>query len=359
MNSVTKPAFRAFQRDPASQSVTGQGPSGSGAPAFPATRMRRNRQSAWVRNLVAENSLTVNDLIWTGFVIDGTAMREPIESMPGIVRYTIDELVAEAQELKALGLSAIALFPSHQPEEKDEDGTLATDPDNLICRAVRAVKEAVPGMGVMCDVALDPFTSHAHDGLLRDGRIVNDETVEVLCRQALVQAQAGCDVIAPSDMMDGRVGAIRAALDQAGFQDVVILSYAAKYASAYYGPFRDALNNRGALSGDKKTYQMDPANSDEALREVALDLAEGADIVMVKPGLPYLDIIRRVKETFGVPTFAYQVSGEYAMLQAACNAGWVDAARIWPETMMAFKRAGADAVLTYAAKDIARAIKGL
>ena len=354
-----KPNLRALSRETAPQTAPGRMPTAAGAPSFPATRMRRNRQSPWIRNLVAENSLSVNDLIWTGFVVDGVRRREPIESMPGIVRYSIDELVAEARELDTLGLSAIALFPSHMPEEKDEDGSLATDPDNLICRAVRAVKQALPHVGVMCDVALDPFTTHAHDGLVRDGRIVNDETVEVLCRQALVQAKAGCDVIAPSDMMDGRVGAIRGALDQAGFQDVVILSYAAKYASAYYGPFRDALNNRGALSGDKKTYQMDPANSDEALREVALDLAEGADIVMVKPGLPYLDIIARVKATFGVPTFAYQVSGEYAMLQAACDAGWVDGKRIWPETMMAFKRAGADAILTYAAKDIAKALKGL
>lgn len=328
-----------------------------GAPAFPATRMRRNRQSPWVRNLVAENTLSVNDLIWTGFVVEGKGVREPIPSMPGIVRYSVDELVAEAEALAGLHIPAMALFPALDPSEKDERGSAALDPEGLINRAVRAVKKAQPQMGIICDVALDPFTSHAHDGLLIDGKIPNDETVDILCQQALVQAAAGCNIIAPSDMMDGRVGAIRRALDGAGYQDVLILSYAAKYASAFYGPFRDALNNRGKLQGDKKTYQMDPANSDEALREVALDLAEGADMVMVKPGLPYLDVVRRVKDTFGVPTFAYQVSGEYAMQKAAADQGWVDGPRIMMETMLCFKRAGADAILTYAARDIAEALK--
>jgi porphobilinogen synthase len=326
-------------------------------PAFPLTRMRRTRQAPWVRRLVAENTLTVNDLIWTGFVVEGQKKREPIVSMPGIVRYSIDELVAEAQELHALGIPAIALFPSHDPSEKDERGSLAVKGDNLICRAVSAVKKAVPDIGIICDVALDPFTSHAHDGLLVNGKILNDETVEILCQQAIVQAKAGCDIIAPSDMMDGRIATLRRALDGAGFQDVMLLAYAAKYASAYYGPFRDALNNRGKLVGDKKTYQMDTANSDEALREVALDISEGADMVMVKPGLPYLDIIRRVKDRFGVPTFAYQVSGEYAMLRAAADNGWVDGSRILLETMLSFKRAGTDAILTYAAKEVAQALR--
>jgi porphobilinogen synthase len=346
MNYFTKlqPLLKETHREP------GHGP------AFPATRMRRNRQSPWIRNLVAENALSVNDLIWAGFVVDGKGVREPIPSMPGVARLSADELVAEAQELASLGVQAMAVFPAHDPSEKDEEGTLATDPDNLICRAVREVKKAVPEMGIICDVALDPFTSHAHDGLLSEDRILNDETIEILCRQALVQAQAGCDVIAPSDMMDGRVGAVRRALDEAGFQNTLILAYAAKYASAYYGPFRDALNNRGKLRGDKKTYQMDPANSDEALREVALDINEGADIVMVKPALPYLDILRRVKESFSMPTFAYQVSGEYAMLKGAIEQGWVDP-RIMMETLLCIKRAGADAILTYAAKEAALFLK--
>jgi porphobilinogen synthase len=300
--------------------------------------------------------LGVNDLVWTGFVIEGVKKRTPIPSMPNVFRYSIDELILEVLELSSLGINAIALFPVIEADQKDERGSVAFDPDNLICRAVREIKKACPTMGVICDVALDPYTSHAHDGLMRDGKILNDETVEILCRQALVQARAGCDVIAPSDMMDGRVGAIRKALDGADFQDVIILSYAAKYASAYYGPFRDALNNRGCLQGDKKTYQMDPANSDEALREVARDLEEGADIVMVKPGLPYLDIIARVKRHFQVPVFAYQVSGEYAMLMAAIDNGWVDGEKIMLETLLSFKRAGADAVLTYAAKDVEKLI---
>ncbi len=363
MQNSNKPALRPFNPNQAETGRAVPAPASvplarsASAPAYPSTRMRRNRQAPWIRNLVAENRLDVNDLIWTGFVVDGVKRRDAITSMPGVSRMSIDELVAEVQELKSLGINAVALFPAHEPSEKDDAGSLATDPDNLICRAVRAVKDSCPDMGIICDVALDPFTSHAHDGLLKDGRILNDETIHVLCQQAINQAKAGCDVIAPSDMMDGRIGAIRLALDTAGFQDVMLLAYAAKYASAYYGPFRDALNNRGSLKGDKKTYQMDPANSDEALREVALDLNEGADMVMVKPGMPYLDIVARVKDTFGVPTFVYQVSGEYAMIQAAAQNGWVDESRIWMESMLSFKRAGADAVLTYAAKTIAMALK--
>ncbi len=324
------------------------------AQSFPNSRLRRTRQTPWLRNLVAENTLTINDLIWTGFVMEGSALREPIASLPGVARLSIDELVAEAQELKSLGINAMAVFPALDPKIKNATGSEAVNPDNLICRAVSAVKKAVPEMGIICDVALDPFTDHAHDGLLVDGKILNDETVEILCTQALVQVKAGCDIIAPSDMMDGRIGAIRKALDNNGFQDKLILSYAAKYASGFYGPFRDALNNKGSLKGDKKTYQMDAANSDEAIREVAMDINEGADMVMVKPGLPYLDIVSRVKQTFNMPTFVYQVSGEYAMMKAAAANGWIDGERILMETMLCFKRAGADAILTYAAKDVAK-----
>ncbi len=323
-------------------------------PSFPHTRLRRTRQTAWLRNLVAENAVSVNDLVWTGFVVEGKGVREAIPSMPAVSRLSIDELVAEAQEVKSLGINAMAIFPALDNKLKNAKGSEATNPDNLICRAVAAVKKAVPDLGIICDVALDPFTDHAHDGLLVDGKILNDETVEVLCQQALVQVRAGCDIIAPSDMMDGRVGSIRKALDAAGFQDKLILSYAAKYASGFYGPFRDALNNKGSLKGDKKTYQMDAANSDEALREVAMDIEEGADMVMVKPGLPYLDIVHRVKTTFNMPTFVYQVSGEYAMWKAAAQNGWIDSDRILMETMLSFKRSGADAILTYAAKDVAK-----
>ncbi|MBY0428242.1 MAG: porphobilinogen synthase [Alphaproteobacteria bacterium] len=324
---------------------------------YPSTRLRRPRQTQWLRNLVAEHTVTACDLIWTGFVVEGKGVREPIPSMPAVSRLSIDELVAEAQEVKSLGIPAMAIFPALDNKLKNAKGSEATNPDNLICRAVSAVKKAVPDLGIICDVALDPFTDHAHDGLLVDGKILNDETVEVLCQQALVQVRAGCDIIAPSDMMDGRVGAIRKALDDAGLQDKLILSYAAKYASGFYGPFRDALNNKGSLKGDKKTYQMDPANSEEALREVAMDIAEGADMVMVKPGLPYLDIVHRVKTTFNMPTFVYQVSGEYAMWKAAAQNGWIDSDRILMETMLSFKRAGADAILTYAAKDVAKLLK--
>jgi porphobilinogen synthase len=324
---------------------------------FPATRMRRNRRSAWSRRLVRERSLTVDDLIWPIFVIEGTRAKSAVGSMPGVDRLSIDLAVKSAEEAAALGIPAIALFPNTDPSLRDETASEATNPGNLVCRAVRAIKKAVPEIGVLCDVALDPYTSHGHDGLMRDGEILNDETVAVLAQQALVQAEAGCDIIAPSDMMDGRVGAIRTALDGAGLQRVAIMAYAAKYASAFYGPFRDAVGSSKTLTGDKRTYQMDPANSDEALREVALDLDEGADMVMVKPGLPYLDIVRRVKDTFGVPTFAYQVSGEYAMITAAAQNGWLDGERAMLESLIAFKRAGADGVLTYFAASVAEKLK--
>ena len=326
--------------------------------AFPTTRLRRNRRHDWSRRLVRENTLTPDDLIWPVFVREGRDMAEPVASMPGVDRLSVDRIAVAAGEAKALGIPAIALFPQTPPDRKDEDGTEATNPDNLVCRAIRAAKDAHPDIGVICDAALDPFTSHGHDGVIRDGYVANDESVEILCRQSVVQAAAGCDVIAPSDMMDGRVGAIRSALDNEGFDRVQIMSYAAKYASGFYGPFRDAVGSSTALKGDKKTYQMDPANGDEALREVELDIAEGADMVMVKPGLPYLDIVRRVKDRFGVPTFAYQVSGEYAMLRGAVDRGWLDGDRVILEALMAFKRAGADGVLTYFAVDAARRLNG-
>jgi len=321
---------------------------------FPRTRMRRNRGADWSRRLVAENRLAADDLIWPLFVIEGKNRREPVASMPGVERLSIDQLVKEARLAKKLGIPAIAVFPKIDAKLKTPDGREAINPDNLVCRAVAAVRKALPDLGIVCDVALDPFNSDGQDGLWHQGQVLNDETVDILCRQALVQAQAGCDVIAPSDMMDGRIGAIRDALDGAGFHDVRLLAYAAKYASAFYGPFRDAVGSKNALKGDKKGYQMDPANSDEALREVALDLAEGADMVMVKPGLPYLDIIRRVKDEFGVPTVAYQVSGEYAMLMAAAQKGWLDHDPVILESLLAFKRAGADAILTYFAPLAAR-----
>jgi porphobilinogen synthase len=324
---------------------------------FPSTRMRRNRRDGWTRRLVAENTLSVNDLIWPTFVHDSKRARTPIDTFPDVYRLSIDRLVDEVGRAAELGIPLVAVFPVTDPKLKTPDGDEAVNPDNLVCRAVAAIKKAKLDIGVMCDVALDPFTSHGHDGVIRDGYVANDETVDILCRQAVVQAQAGCDVIAPSDMMDGRVGAVRHALDEAGFDRVRILSYAAKYASALYGPFRDAVGSAPALRGDKRTYQMDPANSDEALREVALDIAEGADMVMVKPGLFYLDIVRRVKDTFGVPTVAYQVSGEYAMLKAAARAGWADDEKIILESLIAFKRAGADAILTYAAVETAKRLK--
>ncbi len=325
--------------------------------AYPRIRMRRNRREGWSRRLVQENVLTSADLIWPVFVHDERAVRVPIPSMPGVDRLSIPALVDAAGEAQGLGIPLIAIFPATPQERKTPDGEEAVNPENLVCRAVRAVKKALPGLGVLCDVALDPFTTHGHDGVLRDGYVANDETVAVLCRQALVQAEAGADVIAPSDMMDGRIGAIRDALDGKGFERVQIMSYAAKYASAFYGPFRDAIGSKSSLGkADKRSYQMDPANGDEALREVALDLAEGADMVMVKPGLPYLDVIRRVKERFGAPTFAYQVSGEYAMLAGAVERSWLDPSAIL-EALVAFKRAGADGVLTYSAVDAARRLK--
>jgi porphobilinogen synthase len=331
--------------------------SGFGLGSYPATRMRRNRRDDWTRRLVAETSLSPNDLIWPVFVHGGREARIPVETFPGVWRLSIDALVDAVGEAAGLGIPLVAIFPVISSELKTPEGTEALNPDNVVCRAVRAVKKAVRGIGVMCDVALDPFTSHGHDGIIRNGYVVNDETVEALARQALVQAAAGCDVIAPSDMMDGRVGAVRKALDAAGRDDVRILSYAAKYASALYGPFRDALGSASSLgSADKKTYQMDPANSDEALREVALDIAEGADMVMVKPGMPYLDVCRRVAETFGVPTFAYQVSGEYAMLVAAAERGWLDGDKVMLESLMAFKRAGCAGILTYFAIRAAKAL---
>jgi porphobilinogen synthase len=325
---------------------------------FPAVRMRRNRKAPWTRRLVAESMLTTDDLIWPIFLIDRPERRVPVEHMPGVDRVNIEEAVAEAERAAELGIPAIAPFPYVENHLRDPDGSEAVRAENLMCRAVRAIKQAVPEIGVITDVALDPYTSHGHDGLMdAQNRIVNDDTLAVLCRQALALAEAGVDCVAPSDMMDGRVGAIRRTLDTAGFADVQILSYAAKYASGFYGPFRDAIGTNATLKGDKRTYQMDPANSDEALREVALDIAEGADMVMVKPGMPYLDIVRRVKDAFGMPTFAYQVSGEYAMLRAAAGNGWLDGDRVMMESLMAFKRAGADGILTYFAPAAAKVLR--
>lgn len=320
-------------------------------------RLRRNRKSDWSRRLVRENSLTVDDLIWPLFVTDGTARRQNVGSMPGVERLSVDEVVREAERAMRLGIPAVALFPYTDPALRDARGSEALNSQNLVCRAVRAIKAATPDLGVITDVALDPYTSHGHDGVMDGNEIVNDETVRILAEQALLQADAGCDVIAPSDMMDGRIGAIRAALDAAGRTDVQIMAYAAKYASAFYGPFRDAVGTNATLVGDKRTYQMDPANGREALREVALDIEEGADMVMIKPGLPYLDIVHRVKETFGLPTFAYQVSGEYAMICAAAANGWLDGDRAMVESLMAFKRAGADGVLTYFAPRVAEKLR--
>jgi porphobilinogen synthase len=321
-------------------------------------RPRRNRKAHWARRLVAESVLTVDDLIWPLFLVDGSKTRAAVPSMPGVERLSVDEAVREAERAAKLRIPCLALFPYTDPNLRDEDGTEALNPDNLVCRAIRAIKKAVPDIGILCDVALDPYTSHGHDGLLRDGVILNDETVAVLVRQALVEAEAGADIIAPSDMMDGRVGAIRTALDAASLTDVSIMAYAAKYASAFYGPFRDAVGSSKTLTGDKRTYQMDPANTNEALREVELDIAEGADMVMVKPGMPYLDILQRVSETFGMPTFAYQVSGEYAMIMAAAQNGWLDGERAMMESLYAFKRAGAAGVLSYFAPRVAEKLKG-
>jgi porphobilinogen synthase len=318
-----------------------------------AIRPRRNRRAEWARRMVREHVLTTDDLIWPLFVVDGTNVRTPVASMPGVERLSVDQAVRAAERAAKLSIPCLALFPHTEPDKRDDIGSEALNAENLVCQAIRAIKKEVPDIGILCDVALDPYTSHGHDGLIRDGVILNDETVAVLVRQALVQAEAGCDIIAPSDMMDGRVGAIREGLDAAGFGNVQIMAYAAKYASAFYGPFRDAVGSSATLIGDKRTYQMDPANTDEAMREVELDIAEGADMVMVKPGLPYLDIVHRVKETFGMPTFAYQVSGEYAMIMAAAGNGWLEGDKAMTESLIAFKRAGADGVLTYFAIRIA------
>ena len=315
--------------------------------SFPAVRMRRNRIGDAVRRMVAENNLTANDLIWPVFIIDGKKKREPVASMPGVERLSVDLLPKAAEKASELGIPAIALFPCTDPSRKTKDGREATNPNNLVCSAIREIKKCLPDLMVICDVALDPYTTHGHDGLMKGEEILNDETLEVLVGQALVQADAGCDIIAPSDMMDGRVGAIRQKLEKNGFQHTRIMAYSAKFASTFYGPFRDAVGSKAMLKGDKRTYQMDPANSDEALREVALDIQEGADMVMVKPGMPYLDIVRRVKDTFQMPTFVYQVSGEYAMLQAAIQNGWLDNDRVILESLTGFKRAGADGILSY------------
>jgi porphobilinogen synthase len=324
---------------------------------YPRVRMRRNRSDDWTRRLVAENRLAIDDLIWPVFVHDAGGCAD-VPSMPGVQRFSIAALVDEVGAAAELGIPAVALFPVVPVARKSETGEESCNPDNLCNRAVRAVRQVAPGIGIICDVALDPYTSHGHDGVVRDGRILNDETVAILCRQALAQAAAGVDVVAPSDMMDGRVGRLREALDAAGHENVRILAYSAKYASAFYGPFRDALGSKGALGqGDKRTYQMDSANSDEALRECALDIAEGADMIMVKPGMPYLDVLWRVKQAFSMPTFVYQVSGEYAMLKAAAGNGWLDGERAMMESLLAFKRAGADGVLTYFAVDAAKRLK--
>jgi porphobilinogen synthase len=320
-------------------------------------RLRRMRKADWSRRLVQENRLTVDDLIWPVFIIDGENRREDIPAMPGIQRISVDLLVREAERAAKLGIPAIATFPNVDRSLRDEAGSAILDPDNLINRATRALKAEVPEIGVITDVALDPFTSHGHDGILRDGIIVNDETVEQIAAGAVLQAAAGADIIAPSDMMDGRVGAIRDALDANGFPDVAIMSYATKFASAFYGPYREAISTQGLLKGDKKTYYIDPANTDEAVRETEQDIAEGADMVMVKPGLPYLDIVRRLKDEFQMPTFAYQVSGEFSMIKAASANGWIDGERAMLESLLAFKRAGCDGVLTYFAPEVAELLK--
>ena len=320
-------------------------------------RPRRNRRTDWARRMVRENTLIADDLIWPLFLVEGEGRRDAVPSMPGVERLSVDEATRAAETAAEAGIPALCFFPMTEPSLKDGRGREALNPDNLVCRALRAIKAAVPHIGLMTDAALDPYTSHGHDGVMAGDAILNDETVRILCEQSLNQARAGADIISPSDMMDGRVGAIRAALDGEGFEDVQIMSYAAKYASAFYGPFRDAIGTKAVLVGDKRTYQMDPANTDEALREVAADIEEGADMVMVKPGMPYLDVIRRVRDTFGVPTFAYQVSGEYAMIEAAARNGWIDGERAMVESLTAFKRAGCDGVLTYYALRMAKRLK--
>jgi porphobilinogen synthase len=324
---------------------------------YPAIRMRRNRRTDWSRRLVRETALTVDDLIWPIFLIEGNEARTPIAAMPGVERLSVDLAVKAAEEAAQLGIPAIALFPNTDPALRDDRASEALNPGNLVCRAVRAIKQQVPDLGIICDVALDPYTSHGHDGILVGAEIDNDKTIEVLIEQSLVQAEAGCDILAPSDMMDGRIGAIRAALEANGFTNTQLLAYAAKYASAFYGPFRDAVGSSSLLMGNKRSYQMDPANGEEALREVALDVAEGADMVMVKPGLVYLDVVWRVKQAFKLPTFVYQVSGEYSMLMAASERGWLDRERSMMESLLAFKRAGADAIFTYFARDVAKLLQ--
>ena len=323
---------------------------------YPTVRMRRNRSNDAVRRMVAENKLSVDDLIWPMFIVDGENQRQPVDSMPGVIRYSTDVITEAANEAFELGIPAVALFPFTDPDAKTPNGRESLDPENLVCTAIRNVKAQLPEMMVVCDVALDPYTSHGHDGVMDGETILNDETVDILAKQAFNQAEAGCDTISPSDMMDGRVGAIRQVLDASGFDDVRIMAYSAKYASGFYGPFRDAIGTKAALIGDKRTYQMDPANSDEAMREIALDIQEGADMVMVKPGMPYLDIVRRVKDSFGMPTFVYQVSGEYAMLKGAVERGWLDE-KVVLESLLGFKRAGADGVLTYFAVEAAKKLK--
>ena len=322
--------------------------------AFPDHRPRRNRQTDWSRRLMAENKLSVDDLIWPIFVCDGEDQVQEIDDMPGVYRYSVDRIADVVADAHELGIPLVEIFPRTPEELKNAHGTEALNPDNLACRAVRAIKEQVPEIGVMCDVALDPYTDHGHDGLMDEDRILNDETVDVLIKQAINQAEAGYDIVAPSDMMDGRIGAIREAMDNRGLENTQIMSYAAKYASCFYGPFRTAVGSKTSLAGDKKTYQMDPANTEEALRETSLDIAEGADLLIVKPGMPYLDIVWRVKETFGMPVYAYQVSGEYSMILAAAQNGWLDKDRAMLESLLCFKRAGADGILTYFAPEVAR-----
>ncbi|MEN0000238.1 MAG: porphobilinogen synthase [Pseudomonadota bacterium] len=321
-------------------------------------RMRRLRRTPWIRDLVRETRLTPHDLIWPIFIMEGDNLRAPISAMPGVERVSVDLAVEAAREAHALGIPAIATFAQVDMAQKDTRGSHVLDPDNVVNKATRAIKDAVPEIGIITDVALDPFTAHGHDGVLRDGIIVNDETVAILAEAAVNQAQAGSDIIAPSDMMDGRIGAIRGALDDAGFQDVAIMSYATKFASAFYGPYREAIGTSGLLKGDKKTYYIDPANASEAVRDAALDVEEGADMLMVKPGLPYLDICRQIRDAFDMPTFAYQVSGEYAMVEAAAANGWIDGERVMMESLSAFKRAGCDGILTYFAPRVARALNG-
>jgi porphobilinogen synthase len=326
--------------------------------SFPSTRMRRNRMKDFSRRLVSENVLNINDLIWPLFVTEGTKIKEEVSSMPGVYRNSIDELVKEAEVATKLGIPAIAIFPQIDSTLKNSKGSEAINEDNLVCRSIKTIKKEFPELGIITDVALDPFTDHGHDGLIINNEINNDETLKILAQQSIVQANAGCDIIAPSDMMDGRVGFIRSALDQEGFKNTQILSYAAKYASGFYGPFRDAVSSSDSLRGaSKSTYQMDPANSEEALREVELDIAEGADMVMVKPGMPYLDIVKMIKDTFQVPTFIYQVSGEYSMIMGAINNSWLDGDKVVMESLISFKRAGANGILTYFAKQVAEKLK--